>query len=155
MSGPFGTCNGDPICESSNFGYYWTQHWIAYSRSLGITPILWFLDVESGEGFGSDFASNNAVINGAIAGIRAFRDTPGIYSSALQWGQITGNQASYPGISLWTPGATTLSNDPKSAMALCTGTVPNYGPFAGGTLNLVQFGYINGPPFPFDQNYTC
>jgi hypothetical protein len=79
----------------------------------------------------------------------------GIYATSYQWGQITGNQLSYPGIPLWVPGAATLSNDPKSAMALCTGTIPNYVPFAGGVVTLMQFGYINGPPYPFDQNYAC
>jgi hypothetical protein len=158
ISGPYGTCNGDVICESSNFGYNWAQHWISYSRSLGISPTLWWLDVEIPKGWSAnpaDVTNNNAVISGALAGMRAMGVTVGIYANSLQWGQITGNQSSYPGIPLWAPGATTLSNDPKSAMALCTGTIPDYGPFAGGTINLVQFGYINGPPYPFDQNYAC
>jgi len=155
LNGPYGPCNGDVICEASNFGYYWVVHWIAYSHSLGITPTMWWLDVEVPQGWSTNFASNNAVIAGALAGIRSFGDTPGIYASSFQWAQITGDEPSYPGIPLWAPGGTTVSNDPMSAMEICTGTVVNYGPFAGGTIRLAQFGYINGPPYPFDQNYAC
>ena len=158
LSGPYGTCNGNVICESSNYGYYWGQHWISFSRSLRISPTLWWLDVEIPKGWSLTPAahpSNSAVINGAVAGMRAMGVFVGMYATSYQWGQITGNQPNYPGMPLWVPGATTLSNDPKSAMALCTGTIPNYVPFAGGKITLVQFGYINGPPYPFDQNYAC
>jgi len=158
MGGPYGTCNGNVICESSNFGYFWAQHWISYSRSLGISPTLWWLDVEVGKGWGTSsaqFTSNAAVISGALNGMRTMGVFVGIYASSLQWGQITGNQPSYPGIPLWAPGGTTVSNDPMSAMAICTGTIPNYSSFASGTITLAQFGYVAGPPFPFDQNYAC
>jgi YVTN family beta-propeller protein len=158
MSGPYGTCSGNVVCQSGNFGYYWGQHWISYSRSLGISPNVWWLDVEIGKGWNTSpaaYATNNAVINGALAGMRAMGVTVGIYATSYQWGVITGNQLSYPGIPLWVPGGTTLANDPKSAMAICTGTIPNYVPFAGGNIVLVQYGYINGPPYPFDLNFAC
>jgi hypothetical protein len=158
LSGPYGTCNSNVVCQSANYGWHWAVHWISYSRSLGLSPTLWWLDVEIPKDWSTTpaaYASNNAVIAGALTGMRAAGVFAGIYATSYQWGLVTGNQASYPGIPLWVPGGTTLSNDPKSAQAICTGTVPLYVPFAGGRIVLVQYGYVNGPPHPFDLNYAC
>lgn len=158
LNGAYGVCNGNVVCESANFGYAWAVNWISYSRGLGISPTLWWLDVETPEGWNTSpafYASNNAVIGGAMAGMRAEGVFAGIYATSYQWGLITGNQASYPGVPLWVPGGTTLSNDAASAQAICTGTVGDHVPFAGGRIVMVQYGYVNGGPTTFDPDYAC
>jgi len=154
LRGPFGTCNGNVVCEGENFGVFWAVRWIGFSRSLGINPRLWFLDVETTEGWslsGAAFPVNSAVIRGAIHGLQAEGVLAGIYATSLQWSEITGNEAAFPGIPLWVPGATTVGD----AALVCTGTVSDHVPFAGGRIVLVQYGYINGGPKPFDPDYAC
>jgi hypothetical protein len=164
LNGPDGACAGVVTCESYNFGWYWAQHWIAYSRSVNVDPPDWWLDVEipcnstSGGvywqcGTAADTASNDAVISGAVAAIRADGLTPGLYSTSLQWGDIAG-ALSFPGIALWVPGAYNLSAGPYNAVSYCGGGQA----FAGGTVELVQYGYApgyTGPASPYDQDYAC
>ncbi len=167
MTGPAGSCSPTQVvCQSYNFGYYWARHWVSYSRNLGVASTLWWLDVEQDNPFwnGQSTTSNANVISGAVAGLRSMGVLPGIYSTAVQWGQITGNQLSFPNIPLWVPGAGNISGGTYSAQNFCAGTVPgNYGweyaPFAGGKIVLVQYGYggngYTGPASQYDQDYAC
>jgi hypothetical protein len=164
LTGPAGTCTGDVDCESYNFGYYWAKQWVAYSRNQGVAPSLWWLDVEGPSTWWASRPqdSNSAVISGAVAGLRASSVIPGIYSTNLQWGQITGGQVSFPGIALWVPGAGDISDGSYSAQNFCTNSTPqpgSYGPFAGGNIVLVQYGYsgngYSGSASPYDQDYAC
>jgi hypothetical protein len=143
--------------QSYTYGYDLATHWVNTSRSVGVNTSFWWLDVEVGSWNLSPAAlpSNAYVIAGAVAGLRASGVVPGIYSTSFQWGEITGNLLNFPGIALWVPGATTLTNDPSSATTMCTGTVPDHVPFAGGVIVLVQYGYVNGPPRTIDPDYAC
>jgi len=81
---------------------------------------------------------------------------PGLYSTALQWGDITGNQPYFPGIPLWVPGADYVSGDAASAQNVCASNYnSDHMPFAGGGIVVVQYGYGAGPPQTVDPDYAC
>ena len=156
MTGPAGNCSASNVnCQSYNFGYYWAEHWVNYAHADNTQPTLWWLDVETtGNAWNlatSAQSSNSQVIAGAVAGLRASGVTPGIYATNLQWGQITGDDVSFPHIPLWVPGATTVSD----AQNMCTSPDPNHAPFAGGTTVLIQYGYGNVPAHTYDEDYAC
>ena len=158
LSGPSGPCNGNLTCESFNFGAFWAVHWVAYSRSIGIDPSFWWVDVELGGFAGRTQASNASVIAGAIAGLRASGVVAGIYSTSYQWAAITGNSLNYPGIALWIPGAGNLTGPGYTATNYCASAA--WAPrFAGGSPVLVQWGYAaggyTGPPSGLDLDYAC
>jgi hypothetical protein len=163
LTGPAGVCSGDVVCENYNFGYYWARYWVNYSRNAGVNPNMWWLDVETSGGWdtsSSSWSANSADISGAVAGLRSMSVIPGIYGTALQWGEITGNQPTFPGIALWIPGAGNVSGASYSAQNFCTNPPSSYyQPYAGGTTVLVQYGYsgngYSGPYSPYDQDYAC
>ena len=163
MTGPAGNCSSSDVnCQSYNFGYYWAAHWVAWSRAQGVNPTLWWLDVEAPSTWWANqpTSSNAAVISGAVQGLRASGVLAGIYSTALQWGEITGNSLSFPNIPLWVPGAGNVTASAYSATSFCAGTAgPYYQPFAGGKIVLVQYGYsangYTGTSSPYDQDYAC
>jgi hypothetical protein len=157
-SGPAGNCAaGQTTCESFNFGFYWATYWVNYARAAGTNPGLWWLDVETSGGWNTSAAAqpaNAQVIAGAVAALRNKGVVAGIYSTNLQWGEITGYGVSFPHIPLWVPGAEGLNSGPYNAVSFCTSPAPYYSPFAGGTTVLVQYGY-NNPNRQFDLDYAC
>ncbi len=159
MTGPAGNCSAAAVnCQSFNFGFHWASYWVNYARADGTNPPLWWLDVETGGGWNLRSAaaqmSNAQVIAGAVAALKAEGVTPGIYSTNLQWGEITGYDVSFPHIPLWVPGALAINTGSDSAYSICTDPAPDYAPFAGGTTILVQYGYDN-PNRQFDLDYAC
>ncbi|HET6966521.1 MAG TPA: hypothetical protein VFH58_17245 [Acidimicrobiales bacterium] len=159
MSGPAGNCApSDTNCQSYNYGYNWAATWVAYAHANNTHPTLWWLDVEVPAPGASGFSTaasaqpgNSRVIAGAVAGLKASGVTPGIYSTHLQWTEITGGQVSFPGIALWVPGASTVSD----AQNMCTNPDADHAPFAGGRTILIQYGYGVSPPPQWDQDYAC
>jgi hypothetical protein len=156
LTGPAGNCDaGNLTCESYNFGFYWAQYWVNYARDSGTSPSQWWLDVEttnSGWNLAPSAQPANAqVIAGAVAGLQSKGVSPGIYSTHLQWGEITGYRVNFANIPLWVPGAGTLAN----AATFCTSPDPDHAPFAGGHTVLVQYGYGVSPAPQFDQDYAC
>jgi hypothetical protein len=157
-SGPAGNCNGNVMCESYNFGWYWARYWVSFSRGQGYNPSQWWLDVEFDGGWNVGATSqpaNGRVVAGAVAGLESMGVEPGIYATQLQWGQITGNSVSFPGIPLWVPGAGNLNTGSDSAVAVCAGGVPDHGLFAGGDIILVQYGYGLATQPIYDPDYAC
>ena len=163
LSGAAGVCGGNVNCQSYNFGWYWANHWIAYSHNFGIDPTIWWVDVETAGSWNLDpsvNSSNGNVIAGAIGALRANGVVAGIYSTAYQWSKITGNSVNFPGISLWVPGGGNISGGTYSAQSICAGTAGAlYSPFTGGNIVVVQYGYsgngYTGPPSNYDQDYAC
>ena len=88
----------------------------------------WWLDVgtaNSGETGSGGLANNVADLQAMVAAFTARGATVGIYSTAYQWGQVTGGSAAgnLSGLSDWIPGARTLSGA-KSNCALSGFTGP-------------------------------
>lgn len=159
LTGPAGNCELiNAACESFNYGYNWARHWVAYSRSVGVYPALWWLDVERYSGW-KDTVSNDLVISGAFSGLRSMGVQGGVYSTRTQWEQITGGLV-IPGVEVWTAGAGNQSGPGYSADSYCAD--PGRYTFAGGTLKMVQFGYqgpfpgsFSGPTDPYDLDLAC
>ncbi len=159
LTGPAGACALiDAACESFNYGYNWARHWVAYSRSVGVYPKLWWLDVERYSGW-RDTISNDLVINGALLGLRSMEVQGGIYSTRPQWDGITGALV-VPGVPLWTAGAGNRSGPGYSAANYCAD--PGLYSFGSGVLKMVQFGYqgpfpgsYSGPANPYDLDLAC
>jgi hypothetical protein len=154
FSGPAGACSvSDTSCQSFNYGYFWAQHWVQYSHSLGFSPTLWWLDVETGATWGTT-ASNSQVITGAIQGLRASGVVPGIYSTSYQWPRIAGS-LQFPNIILWAAGAGTLNGGDgyPSATSFCSDPTKA---FAGGIIKVVQYGWDPQQASPYyDPDYAC
>jgi hypothetical protein len=145
------------ICQAYDFGFVWAGHWVAYSRQQGISPRLWWLDVEPGGGWASP-AVNDGVIRGAADGLRSHGVSLGIYSTSYQWATIAGG-LTFPGVPLWIPGAGNLRGGGFTATAYCASGGQN---FAGGHLVMVQWGYsgdfpgaYQGPGSRYDLDYVC
>lgn len=151
------SCAGNSRCTAYAFGWNWTQHWVAYSRSSRTHPGKWWLDVEKDSGW-SDTGTNSAVILGALDALRSDGISAGIYSSASQWNAITGG-LQVPGVDLWVPGAGNLTGPGYSATGMCADASQV---FAGGHVRYVQYGYTgnfpgaySGPSSPYDLDYAC
>jgi hypothetical protein len=141
LTGPYGTCPEDKWCRAYNYGYAIGQYALALTSASGITPSMWWLDVETGN-FWSDDPTYNAQVIRATIDFFKERNLPlGVYSNSRQWGIIAGPYA--PGLPVWSAGAQGINN----AAARCHD--PSF-KFAGGEVHTVQY-YDHG----FDTNYLC
>ncbi|MGH2609100.1 MAG: hypothetical protein ACRDHF_08420 [Tepidiformaceae bacterium] len=142
-TGPFGTCEpNDDWCRGYNWGYHLAREAHERAIRLGVSPKMWWLDVETGNYWLTGYPHYNAqVLSGAIWYYREHGLSAGIYGTPYQWGLIAGPYA--PGLPVWTAGAQGM----QSAAARCTD--PRYA-FAGGQVMMVQY-----YDFGFDTNYEC
>ncbi len=154
------------VCKAYDWGYNYAQADVAFVRSKGYLPHLWWLDIEVGEGWtttGAAQPANAAVVQGAMDAVRAAGDQPGIYGTWFQWGLITGSYVPPGGEPIWVAGAQTLSGGNYSAQSYCQRALQPGDPttltssslgFAGGAPWLVQYGYGPGSN-PVDPDYAC
>ena len=138
LSGPAGNCaTTNYLCQATNYGWNQAEHSLQNAASLGISASMWWIDVETGGPWSSDFQINNLVIQGAMQYLHSQGALVGIYSTAYQWQQITGGLilgSSTNPQPIWIAA-------PDYQQAACTDTALW---FAGGTPWLVQTG----------ENYT-
>ena len=139
-SGPAGSCSSGSTCWSYNYGFNAANYSIAAATSQGVVAQQWWLDVETGNYWSGNTAANAAVIQGAVAALRAAGLSVGVYSTPYQWGEITGG--AQLGLPVWVATGVALSN-PSSWCT--TGHA-----FNGGPVWMVQYG-LNG----FDGDYAC
>ena len=136
-------------------------------RAQGLQPQIWWLDVETAEGWVTSAAAqpaNAAVVQGALDALTAAGKTAGIYCTWYQWGQITGSYMPPARVPIWVAGATSLGNGYYSAHVVLPtsrcllATLPLLAStdigFAGGIPWLVQYAYTPGP-VPVDNDYAC
>jgi hypothetical protein len=119
--------------------------------SLGLAPAgaastpkanLWWLDVETGNSWRSDFTLNVAALQGAVAYLEsAGASGIGFYSTQQQWYQITGGSRAFATSASWVAGASTS----KQARNNCGGSA-----FTDGAVALAQY-FAKG----FDANLRC
>ena len=142
MTGPWGACaQDDGWCRGYNYGYAMAKDSLSIAQSFGVSPSMWWLDVEGGNYWESDGYNNSQVVRAAVDFFRERGLPVGIYGTPFQWRNITWNWQS-PGIPIWTAGAQGV----EMAASRCT---PAYA-FAGGVVVMVQY-YDWG----FDTNYIC
>jgi hypothetical protein len=156
---PYGACNGanDQACSwlyGWNRSIYTEAVFKAAANSKGLnsntSDYIWWLDVETVNTWQA--GSNEALIRNtaAIEGFGAYYQSKGasigLYSTAVQWAQITGNnispESNLNGLPNWRPSGASLAN----AKANCT-VAPLT---AGGFISLTQYVVKN-----LDHNHSC
>jgi hypothetical protein len=168
LQGPKAACAlSSGTCQGYDWGYNYTKADIAFIRARGLGPKIWWLDIETAEGWSSSKtaqAVNAQVIQGSLDAVRSSGDVGGIYSTWYQWGAITGSYVPPGGVPIWIPGANTVSGNSFSAKAFCQRALQpgdpsklssTYMGFAGGAPWLVQYGYGTGVESPVDLDYAC
>ncbi len=142
MSGPAGNCSqSDLNCQGYNYGWASAQYSVAGAQKVGIFSNLWWLDVEQGNSWSNSTSANSQAIQGMIDYLHSQSIVVGIYSTAYQWGNITGGFQ--PTVPNWY--ASGSSGDPPFDC--------NQG-FTGGPTWLVQAAWT-GSNSNFDADYAC
>ncbi len=167
-TGPEAACAATSSeCEGYDWGYNYAEADLTFVRAAGYLPRVWWVDVETGEGWPTSSSLqpvNAAIVQGALDAIRSSGAVAGIYSTWYQWGKITGSYLPGGQPPIWVPGAYTLSGGNLSAVAYCqrAGTPGDpsmlsspYIGFAGGAPWLVQYGYGGVPTSGVDPDYAC
>jgi len=154
LNGPAGSaCSPTKSrCWAYNFGYNAAKFaWLTAYRTLGAAAVRtsWWLDVEVG-GWSTNRWTNVRAIQGALdfLGRRGYYGAPargytvGVYSTTLQWREITGT--SYrPGVPVW---YATVEHSVAAASAHCSTAYA----FTGGRVWMVQ--WVGGR---IDADYRC
>lgn len=153
-STPYGACDG-----GNSLACAWQYGWDRASDDMAqrlapaadtaglssaASSYLWWLDVETGNTWQSDTASNRADLEGMKAAFIHSGATVGIYSAPSMWKAIAGTIGSsgpLAGLDSWIPGARTLSAAQRNC-ALAP-LVP------GGRVALTQY------TTSLDYNYSC
>ncbi len=167
-TGPDASCaSTSSECEGYDWGYNYAETDIAFVKAQGADPKVWWVDVETAEGWPTSASFqpvNAAIIQGALAAIKAAGDVDGIYCTWYQWGEITGSYVLAGQTPLWVAGALSLSDGYYSAKSYCQRALSPGDPstlksgsigFAGGVPWLVQYGYANYAPTRIDVDYSC
>ena len=156
---PYGQCSGanDMACS---WQYGWNRaveanidRFVPAAKSAGINQAAaaykWWLDVETmntwQSGSAQALARNTAVLEGMASYFTKQGGSIGLYSTAVQWGQITGSptdSTSLNGLPNWRPSGASLEN----AKANCS--VAPLTP--GGFISLTQYVQQN-----LDKNHSC
>ena len=154
---PYGECSGE---KTNNLACSWQYGWnrsvetanyfSAQAALAGISPnasdYTWWLDVETMNSWQS--GSNEALARNtaAIEGFGAYYQSIGLYSTAVQWGQITGNVISptsnLNGLPNWRPSGSSLSNAKENCKV---SPLTN-----GGFVSMTQYIVKN-----LDNNHSC
>jgi hypothetical protein len=157
---PYGTCTGlnDRACS---WQYGWNRaveangdRFVPAARAAGInqsaSAYTWWLDVETlntwQSGSGEALIRNTAALEGMASYFKSQSANVGLYSTAQQWTQITGDNmgAASPlnGLANWRPSGSSLAN----AKSNCS--VPPL--TSGGFISLTQY-VVKG----LDNNHSC
>lgn len=166
-TGPEASCAATSSeCEGYDWGYNYAQSDIAFVQAQGLSPRIWWLDVETAEGWPTATLFqpvNAAIIQGALAALRQAGDIGGIYCTWYQWGEVTGSYVPAVAPPDWVAGSASLSGGYYSARSYCLRALTpgdaaslrsaTIG-FAGGVPWLVQYAYPPGAD-PVDPDYSC
>jgi hypothetical protein len=148
LGGPKTCANPSSLSDTGcAYDYGWNaaaQGYATASTQLSATAAAshaWWLDVEQGNSWNGTAAANAADIQGYLDYLTAQHvPSVGVYSTAYQWGQITGGVQLATSVLDWVAGASGRSQ----AATMCTAS------FTGGAVRLVQF-ISSG----FDADYLC
>ena len=167
-TGPEASCAATSSeCEGYDWGYNYARSDIAFVKSQGLGPRIWWLDVETSEGWPTEAyfqPVNAAIVRGALAAIKEAGAVGGIYCTWYQWGRITGSYLPPGGSPIWVAGAGALSGGYYSAQSYCVRALSPGDPtslgsasigFAGGAPWLVQYGYGYSSRTPLDLDDSC
>ncbi len=157
---PYGTCTGQNDLACS-WQYGWNRsleanldRFVPAAKSVDISQsaaaYTWWLDVETMNtwqtGSTAAQARNTASLEGFAKYYQALGATVGLYSTALQWGEIAGNtvnaSSNLNGLANWRPSGASLANAKTNCGAAPLTT--------GGYISLTQYVQKN-----LDYNHSC
>lgn len=137
---PYGDCTGvRNNSQACSWQYGWNRsveaeaYFVSKAQSAGISTstgnYIWWLDVETMNSWqtGNNLALNTAAIEGFAAYYQSKNAQVGLYSTALQWGEIVGgtvsSESNLNGLPNWRPGGANLTTakDACSADPLTSG----------------------------------
>jgi hypothetical protein len=137
------TCRVDDLnCQLYQYGLRGARQAVRDAKALGVSAPLWWLDVETVNRWSPNVALNTLVIQGTIDGVQEAGIRIGVYSTAYQWGVITGG-LQLPGVPLWIATGGTIADGPPT----CTNPAKA---FAGGVPFMIQFLHEG-----LDGNFLC
>lgn len=138
---PLKCTNTNGVCVAYNYGYQAAMYALIYADSQLVHSTVWWLDVETENSWSADYQENQATIQGMVTAIRqhVFLATIGVYSTPLQWAEITGGWKD--DLPNWVGTGSTVRSD---ALAACSED-----DFTGGGTELTQ--YI----LQLDTDYVC
>jgi hypothetical protein len=124
-----------------NYGFNAAEYALLYAASQNVHATNWWLDVETENSWSPSYQENRASLQGMIDAIKqgTIFSNIGIYSTPLQWRQITGGWKN--GLPNWVGTGSTQRAD---AINACSGS-----DFTAGGTQLTQ--YIQ----KLDQDYVC
>jgi hypothetical protein len=142
----------NPDTTSCAYDYGWnaaadsygdaTAAWSALRLAGTPAGSTWWLDVETSNSWRSSVGLNVAALQGELDSLRAKGvATVGFYSTAYQWGVITGSTTAFRADPGWIAGASSQ----KAAQSRCSGAS-----FTGGHVALAQY-----PASGFDADVAC
>jgi len=138
-------CSGasDDLGCAYNYGWNAAAHAFAYAdaQTGGAATATWWLDIETANTWSSSTSVNTADIRGMVDYFAAASLPVGIYSTTLDWDQITG------GLALDVPNWVAGASGSTQAVRWCSSTTST---FTGGRVALVQY-----PLHGFDGNAAC
>jgi GH25 family lysozyme M1 (1,4-beta-N-acetylmuramidase) len=141
MHGPAGDCVVTHLqCQVYNHAANNVLDALAYARSQGADPLLWWLDVEVTNHWTYLPDLNELTVRAATETLQKEGRVIGIYSVPQMWLRITGGAQN--GLPVWIAGAPTDAVAPS----WCTPAKS----FTGGEVWLVQ-----SVPTQFDVNFAC
>ncbi|HJQ44106.1 MAG TPA: hypothetical protein VJ831_13540 [Jatrophihabitantaceae bacterium] len=145
---PYGSCSGtwqDTLACSWEYGYERATADINAVNSYLAYQGRWWLDIETANSWTSDFAKNQATLEGMVYALQHAGNTVGIYASSGSWSSLfgpVGPTSALYSLDEWRPGAKTLSKA-QSDCALA--------PFEGnGKVTIAQYVANN-----LDYDYSC
>lgn len=141
-------------CEGYNYGYNAAAHSYAYTQSNGLTPVLWWLDIEDANSWSADVSVNDATIQGAIDYLNSRGARVGLYSVPYMWKAIAGTSfiptqtinGSSVTIPSWVPIGTATQVQAINACLTRPGIIP------GSPVWLLQY---EASSTAVDQNIAC
>ena len=159
----YGNANssGDPACQtaadpsSCNYGFNAATTAFQDALHAGVnTGVAWWLDVERDPSWSQSTASNAALVQGAIDGLKSEGlNSVGIYASPGNWPSIVGNYQ--PAVPYW---AADWGLDPGTT---CSNVTTTYRGLPTGPVQIVQYSSpsavypLGGLDTAFDNNYAC
>ncbi|HEX3623556.1 MAG TPA: hypothetical protein VHT97_14675 [Acidimicrobiales bacterium] len=140
QSGPLPCSPDDEAACAYDYGANAAQRAFDYAQSQTGAAAAgdWWLDVETSNSWSGDYSLNLADLQGSIDVLAGQGVTVGVYSTAYQWGQITG------GARLAMPSWVAGAQNAQRASAMCASS------FTGGKVVLVQY-----PSGGLDADYAC
>jgi hypothetical protein len=126
------TCAGHDLgCHLYQYGLRGARQALKDAKAAGVSAPLWWLDVETVNRWSPDVNLNRRIVQGVIDGLHEAELRIGVYSTAYQWGVITGGME-IPGVPLWIATGGSIADGPPT----CHNPAKA---FAGGVPYLVQF----------------